>query len=301
MKSWLQLVRLPAVFTAMADIFAGFLLVAGGFEPVASFLALLAASSCLYLAGMIWNDVFDLAKDREERPQRPLPSERISVRQASIVASTLTVAGVGFGMVCSPASAATAVAIVITIFLYDKLLKSTPLGPVAMGSCRFLNVLLGASIGNVGDMGGWLTADVFTHASIVAGYVIGVTWFARTEAAKSERWQLIGALAVINLSLLGLLLAISGKLPLPRFDPDNSFGACVVAVVMLMTLNRRAIAAIRTCAPEDVQNAVRTLLLSIIMLDAVVVFTTTGDPIYTGCTVALVVPTIIVGRWMSTT
>ena len=42
MMAWLRLVRLPTVFTAMADIFLGFLLVSGGaFEPVGSFALLL--------------------------------------------------------------------------------------------------------------------------------------------------------------------------------------------------------------------------------------------------------------------
>ena len=62
-----QLLRLPNVFTAFADIaLAGCVGVAfyPGWQSAAYLgpLALLAAASgCLYLAGMAWNDVFDLA------------------------------------------------------------------------------------------------------------------------------------------------------------------------------------------------------------------------------------------------
>ena len=47
-----------------------------------------------------------------------------------------------------------------------------------MGLCRFLNVLLGLT---VAPPGFWLAA----HLALVVGlYVVGVTWFARTEASR---------------------------------------------------------------------------------------------------------------------
>ncbi len=78
MRAYLQLVRLPAVFTAMADIVLGFVLANGALSPFPEFAALLCASSALYLAGMVFNDFFDRRIDAVERPKRPIPSGRVS-------------------------------------------------------------------------------------------------------------------------------------------------------------------------------------------------------------------------------
>ena len=69
--NYARLVRLPNVFTAMADIaLAAF--ATGAFDSDMGRVAiLLLASSCLYLAGMVWNDYFDVEQDKKERPFRP--------------------------------------------------------------------------------------------------------------------------------------------------------------------------------------------------------------------------------------
>src|SRR2546426_1083326 len=72
-----QLVRLPNAFTEMADICLGGLVISaiapGSFRWWA-FALLVMAYTCLYWAGMVWNDYFDLEQDLRERPSRPLPS-----------------------------------------------------------------------------------------------------------------------------------------------------------------------------------------------------------------------------------
>src|SRR5579864_6868436 len=93
---YLQLCRLPAVFSAMADIFAGYLLTHASpptLAPAATFGLLLGASSCLYLAGMVLNDVFDREVDARERPGRPIPSGRVSLTVAIGLGFALLAAG----------------------------------------------------------------------------------------------------------------------------------------------------------------------------------------------------------------
>ena len=74
---WARLVRLPNHATAVADAAAGFLVVARPAElsapPGLVWGAL--AGWAFYAAGMVLNDVFDVALDRVERPERPLRSE----------------------------------------------------------------------------------------------------------------------------------------------------------------------------------------------------------------------------------
>src|SRR5947199_10543129 len=97
-----QLLRLPNVFTAFADIAlatAAGVGVTSGWPDVTFWLraGLLAlASGCLYLGGMVWNDFFDRAEDAKARPFRPLPSGRVSVRLAVALGVVLLAAGVGF-------------------------------------------------------------------------------------------------------------------------------------------------------------------------------------------------------------
>ena len=73
--AWLQLVRLPTVFTALADILLGTQLVATADATTSprTLGLLLIASAGLYLAGMVFNDVFDRHRDAVQRPGRPLP------------------------------------------------------------------------------------------------------------------------------------------------------------------------------------------------------------------------------------
>ena len=78
----------------------------------------------------------------------------------------------------------------------------TPLGPIAMGGCRGLNLLLGMS-----------TAAVAWHAPhyVIAGgmaiYIAGVTLCARTEAVQSKRLPLAAGVVIMA---AGLLLALVG-------------------------------------------------------------------------------------------
>src|SRR5262249_39007424 len=155
----------------------------------------LLASSCLYSAGMVWNDWFDLEQDRRERPFRPLPSGRVSTFAAAVFGFVLLTAGVVFAVLAGWMQSQTsgwrhpslgiALALIVAILLYDGWLNRTWAGPIGMGSCRFLNVLLGLSVAGMPAWPcGW-------HLALVVGlYIVGVTWFARTEARDSNRQML---------------------------------------------------------------------------------------------------------------
>ncbi|MCA9056061.1 MAG: UbiA family prenyltransferase, partial [Planctomycetaceae bacterium] len=134
-KAYIQLLRLPAVFTALADIFLGYMLThASVRDAPVSLGLLLATSACLYLSGMVFNDLFDRRIDAIERPQRPIPSGRVSVRAAAILGTGLMAAGLGLAaslrwidpLLCGWNPLVVATAIVAAIFLYNGMLKSTP-------------------------------------------------------------------------------------------------------------------------------------------------------------------------------
>ena len=145
--AYLQLFRAPNMFTAVADVLAGYLITHGAIDTPGALALLVAASCLLYTAGMVLNDVFDLERDRRERPGRPLPSGRIDPSRARWLGYEMLAAGVGFGWLAGWLTGAIEPGVVASVLaaaviLYDGWLKRTPAGPLGMGTCRALNVLL---------------------------------------------------------------------------------------------------------------------------------------------------------------
>lgn len=291
----LQLIRIPTVFTAMADIFLGFLLVSptSSLEPVSTFVMLLCASVCIYWTGMILNDYFDRDVDGQERPSRPIPSGRIPAAQALKLGVMLNVVGLGLAACVGPGSLQIAVLLTACVWLYDGALKKTPLAPVLMGSCRFFNVMLGASTSTAGVLS-WCP-----HNYVALGlgiYVCGLTWFARQEAKTSARAQLIAASFVINAGLATLLGFV---IYTPR-NAESETSLFVLAVITI-TIVRRLLRAISQPKPALVQTAIKTMLLSLIMLDATLVLFATGTPALAITVALLMVPALLLSRWIPMT
>lgn len=298
-RAWLQLVRLPAVFTALADVAAGFACQTHGFQPVGEFAALLTASGALYLGGMVLNDVFDIRGDAASRPERPLPSGRVPLRSATILGVGLLAAGVASAASVSWQGLWIALALALCIVAYNGALKQTLLGPIAMGGCRFLNVMLGAAVHDIASFV-WEPPQLIVAAAIGI-YVVGITWFARTEETTSRAGTLLTGAAIVN---AGIVLLVAQFLNAPAewagHIHENTPGTtlAVIAVAIAFTINRRIAAAIRDPSPARVQNAVKLMLLSIITLDAVVVLSQTGDVSLALATAMLVMPALLLGRWI---
>ncbi|MBE1878011.1 UbiA family prenyltransferase, partial [Myceligenerans pegani] len=148
-SSLAELVRLPAALTVVGDPLAGH--AAGGGHTAARHLLLPVASSCLYLAGMALNDWADRDLDAVERPERPIPSGRVTPRAALTTGAALTAAGIAAaGVATGRRGAVVASGIAAGVWAYDTALKHHPvLGPAAMAACRGLDVLLGATAGSL--------------------------------------------------------------------------------------------------------------------------------------------------------
>lgn len=141
LRALVELVRAPAVLSVPGDLVAG-AAAAGGVDRRVP--GLVAASACLYWAGMAANDWSDRDRDAVERPERPIPSGRVSPAQAVTIAAGLTAAGVGLAAACGGRRAvAVALPLAGTIWGYDLVGKGTAAGPAMMAACRGLNVLLG--------------------------------------------------------------------------------------------------------------------------------------------------------------
>jgi hypothetical protein len=174
-----ELVRAPAALSVPGDALAG-AAVTGTLGPQAAGLS--AASVCLYWAGMSANDWADRDLDARERPERPIPSGRVTPGTALGTAMTLTGAGLGLaGLTGGRRALAVAAALAGTVWWYDCTLKHTAAGPAAMAACRGLDVLLGASSGPGPQTAGrWRAAG---PALTVAAHTYTVTALSRREVA----------------------------------------------------------------------------------------------------------------------
>lgn len=311
--AYLQLFRAPNVFTAIADVAMGFVFVTGSLSPTGSFLCLTAASCLLYTAGMILNDVYDIAIDTEERPSRPLPSGRISLSHARwlgyamLAAGVLTASIVGFlwPQQSSPAWKCGGIALLLalSVVAYDKVLKKTPLGPFAMGTCRFFNVLLGMSFaakGNLTPFG--FDASHFAVAGGIGVYIAGVTWFARTEAKASSRMLLtfgVGMMAT-GVMMLAFFPRYASPELLQRYHIEPTFVWPMALFLLTVSILRRCLVAVGNPTPKQVQSAVKQSIMSLIVLDASVALLMADWPFAVGI-LALLIPTLLLGKWVYST
>ncbi len=299
LTAYLQLVRLPNVVTAAADSLAGWLLAMGTFSEPARWLPLTAASMVLYAAGTTLNDVFDFRIDQSERPNRPLPSGRISRRTAAWCGAIGLVAGPAIAFSSgSTASGLVATTLAICILAYDAGLKHSAIGPLFMGGCRGLNVLLGMT--HAAALGGWAGWS----AAIAYGlFVTGITVISRSEVYGGSRTGLVAGLWLQNLAVLGLAAVALQPRQFPAPEPNRPLipieGILVLALVSI-AVNSAASRAIRQPAPELIQKTVKTGILSLIWLNVGVVAAVRG--VEPACAIAAMwVPAYLLGRWLYTT
>ncbi|GAB3960825.1 UbiA family prenyltransferase [Spirosoma harenae] len=149
-KALLSLTRPANLVTSVADVLAG-MAIAGYFSienfalPPIGWLCL--ATVGLYGGGVVFNDVFDAELDAIERPERPIPSGIVSKQAAISLGLFLLAIGIGASFLINQTAGFLAIGISAAALIYDRFGKHHNwLGPVNMGLCRGLNLLLGISI-----------------------------------------------------------------------------------------------------------------------------------------------------------
>jgi 4-hydroxybenzoate polyprenyltransferase len=298
LRQYLLLVRLPNVFTTPSNILVGYLATtppaeANGFHLA----ALMVSSGLLYIAGVVLNDYFDVEVDRRERPSRPLPSGSISKERAMSIALIALAAANAIALAVSPASLAVSAALTAAIIAYDYRLKRSPAGPFAMGSTRFLNVILGASPalsaavasgGRAVPVPGIWAAAIFAATSLFV-YIIAIMILSKKEVGN-EKPNTSAAFSIIFAMIASIALAGIFLLQLQWVFLINLM---IFAAVIVATYKRL----ITESSPDSnpVHQAIKNMVISIIILDSVFISGMAGFP-YGMATLVLIAPAILLAK-----
>lgn len=290
LREYLLLVRLPNVFTALSNVLAGyFSLTAPAGAGLFDVSMLMGSSALLYVSGIVFNDYFDIETDRRERPSRPLPSGRVSKQNALMLALSTIVAANVTAFLVSPASLAISAALSAVILAYDYRAKHGRLGPAAMGGARFLNVLLGASPALL-VLSGLPSYTLFAAGTMFA-YTYAITLLSRKEAGEHGD---VRKSFMQSFSIIAGIIASTVVFAAYLGSAEMFVSIAVFSAAILLTLKMAYSNA------EKIQNAVRNLVLSIILLDSVFITAFAGLP-YGLATLAIIIPPIVLARRMYVT
>ncbi len=260
LRVWGELARLPNLPTVWSNLIAAWILAGGSWSMKP--LWLLVGGSLLYFFGTALNDALDLKFDREKRPERPLPSGRVSPTALWIAIVGSGIAGTVITILWGGGHVVWVLTLVATIIAYDAIHKHWAGSCVLMGACRWLLYFVAASAAQ-DDMA--FTARNIVWATVLDRYIIGLTYYARGEADPEPP-------SVVRWPLLFL------------FGPEFAWGAGVLLfehpaesfLFVLLFLAWRIFAILELKRSQEdgrIGRFVGRLLAGIILLDAIVVGT----------------------------
>ena len=195
-RTLLILGRVSNLPTAWSNCLAGWWLGGGGNFWKLPFLFL--GASALYTGGMFLNDAFDAEFDRQRRPERPVPTGKISLQLVWRCGFGLLAAGILLLMFCGKIAAVAAIILAVFILLYDAAHKLITASPWLMGACRFWVYVIAGAAGADGLNG----LPIFCGAAL-ALYVVGLSYVARRESYRGPipYWALLSLAAPIVLAM----------------------------------------------------------------------------------------------------
>jgi 4-hydroxybenzoate polyprenyltransferase len=277
---YLRMMRPANVVTSIADVLAG-AAIAGIFsaeifkDHLQTIIMLCFSTACLYGGGIVFNDVFDADLDKIERPERAIPSGRVSLQQASVFGGILLLAGVISAGLVSMTSASLAVGISLFALLYNKISKHHPFwGPLNMGLCRGLNLLLGMSI---------LTAALpqwYFLAIVPIVYIFSITMISRGEVHGGGRKNLYIA-AILYSIVTGFILYFS-------YLNNKLLLSAIILIPFLWMIFKPLIKAIQNPIGKNIGGAVKAGVISLILMDAA--WAATFSTIYAALIIACLLP-----------
>ncbi|MEX0770640.1 MAG: UbiA-like protein EboC [Balneolaceae bacterium] len=274
LRALLELIRPANIVTAFADILAGYaaaggvILVTGSpFSASPAGLGwLLISTFGLYGGGVVFNDVFDAELDAKERPERAIPSGRISRAGAGILGTVLLSGGITAAFWVSGISGILASGIAVCALYYDAQAKHSAFwGPVFMGLCRGGNLILGVSI---------LPAMILQTGFIAIFplfYIGSITLISQGEVHGGSKGYGLTALGGVTLVIAGLAL-------LALYPSYQLFTALPFILLFSGIVLPPFARAARNPTPSFIRKAVKRGVLSLILLNSALAAGFAGFP-----------------------
>lgn len=254
---FIRLMRLANVVTAIADVLAG-IAISGYFTSSEDYLPVLLlciSTIGLYSGGIIFNDVFDAGLDAIERPERPIPSGMISVAEATAFGTLFFAIGVGAAALFQRESLVIALVIVLACISYNRWAKHyTVWGPINMGLCRGLNLMLGMSI-LPQEIGTWWFLGL-----IPLLYIASITIISRGEVHGGNKRMLSIAAALYVIVILSIL-GVSASL-------NNIQLTLIFLIPFVLMIFKPLLKAFDLPSAENIGKAVRAGVIALILLNA---------------------------------
>ncbi|MGY6648586.1 UbiA-like protein EboC [Wenyingzhuangia sp. IMCC45574] len=259
----LRLARPANILTAISDIIAG-MAITGALASLFSDnnvapLLLIVSTIGLYGGGIVFNDIFDFEDDKINRPERVLPSGKVSLKTAILFGSFLFLTGIVAAFTVSIISGLIAIAITALALSYDKFAKHHAfLGPINMGLCRSGNLLLGMSIIPATIQQFWFTGFV------PLAFIGAITLVGQKEAHGNNQSSVLKAILLdILVFLFFPFLMFKGYITTIAVFPFLAFwfGINFAAKTKAFVKNE----------PKNIMKAVKTGVLSLIPLNAIYV------------------------------
>ncbi|MEN8790181.1 MAG: UbiA-like protein EboC [Flavobacteriaceae bacterium] len=262
---YFRLMRPANLPTAAADVLAGitiagismdtYYMAVGDVELWPNDLFLCLSSVALYAGGVVLNDVFDHKIDSIERPERPIPRGLVPLRSAALLGVLLLLLGIGLAFVVNDLSGVIAIVLALAILLYDAITKQFSfVGPLNMGLCRGLNLILGMSIaGHV---------DHYDYALIPVVYIFAVTLISRGEVRAGNKKHLIWAGLLYAVVVFAVFTILPDK-------PESLLRTAPFFLLFIVLIYSPLINAYKQNTPQNIQKAVIWGVMAIVALDAI--------------------------------
>ena len=257
LTAYMQLARLSNIPTVFSNVLVGVACVAGiGPFPWGATVFAIVAASMLYVGGMALNDLVDRHIDAEERPQRPIPSGALSLREVRIFTALCFAIPLIATVVLVPHAALFALALAVSIVLYNAFHKRWSGSLIFMGLCRALVYLFSATLAaNLVDSPA-RNSGMIVFAFLLAVYIISLTIVAQKEVQGGLGYRRWLAVAMVFLPFAAFA----------KVTPDIILWVIPSGLILLLWLARSA--RFIQMKPPKVVPAILGWLAGISLLDA---------------------------------
>ena len=191
LNAYLTLFRLSNLPTIFTNVLVGTVLSEGIlFSWV--FWKIVFSCSLFYIAGMIFNDLFDYRWDKKYRPDRPLAANLISIDTALFWGILFIIIALLSLITINNSTFWAGICLICFIMVYDAWHKKNALSPLVMGCCRATVYLIAfLAFSSLSD----LSQSMIASSLLLAAYLMGLTYLAKGKF----KWILLKWIAILLL------------------------------------------------------------------------------------------------------